>query len=274
MATIPDCETLLVRKEGSRLYVTINRPDVKNALNDQVIQELGAVCDAIQDDRSIRTLVLRGAKGTFCAGGDIKSFQQSFTTPPPGEGERDPIAANNRSFGDFLIRFNALPQTVVGVIEGAAFGGGLGLVCVTDIAISLWDTKFALSETSLGIPPAQIAPFVVQRIGLTNARHIALSGARFDGEFAKELGLVHYIVQSREELESKLTDVLNQVGRCAPGANAATKRLLLDTLQRPVAEVLDDAADDFASQLRGPEGQEGVKAFLEKRPAEWVEKIE
>lgn len=274
MANLPTCETLLLDHQGSRLYVTLNRPETRNALNQDMVNELAAVCDAVAPDRNIRTLILRGAEGTFCAGGDIKGFQQSFQSSPPAAGQKDPIATNNRKYGDFLIKFNGLPQTVVGIIEGAAFGGGLGLVCVTDIAICMADTRFALSETGLGIPPAQIAPFVVQRLGLTTARHIALSGARFKGDHAKEIGLIHYLVKDQAELDATLKEVLNNIGRCAPGANAATKKIILDSLSGELGDVLDDASDAFASQLRGEEGQEGVKAFLEKRPAKWVEKLD
>lgn len=271
---LPDCQTLKLRQEGSRLYVTLNRPQTKNALNQEMVDELRSVCSAIAPGRSIRTLILRGSEGTFCAGGDIKGFQESFQSPPPQPGEPDTISQNNRRYGDFLIAFNNLPQTTIGLVEGAAFGGGLGLVCVFDVTICMADTRFALSETGLGIPPAQIAPFVVQRLGLTTARRIALTGARFDGRHAHEIGLVHYLAETSGEMDETLTQVLNNIGRCAPGANAATKKILLDTTIRPITEVLDDAADAFASQLRGEEGQEGVMAFLEKRPAAWVEKIE
>ncbi len=272
--SIPDLKTLIVRREGSRVYVTINRPEFKNAINGEVVDELSSVARLLAPDRSVRTIVLRGADGTFCSGGDIRGFKESFSAPKPNEGQRDPIAVNNRKFGKFLSEFNAIPQTVVGVIEGSAFGGGLGLVCVTDIAISLADTKYALSETSLGVVPAQIAPFVVQRIGITQARCIALSGARFDGRHALELGLVHYVADNATDLEAKLKSVLNDIGRCAPGANAATKRVIQDSMVKALPDVLDEAADAFAGQLRGDEGQEGVKAFLEKRPAAWVEKVE
>lgn len=274
MENLPELKALLVEQQGSRLYVTINRPEVRNAINSDVVDGLIAVCEAIENDRSIRTLILRGAGGTFCAGGDIKGFQQSFSSPPPEGGGPDPIAKNNRTFGDFLIRFTSLPQTIVGVIEGAAFGGGLGLVCVTDVAICTVDTRFAMSETGLGIPPAQIAPFVTQRLGLTHARRIALTGVRFKGEHAKEIGLTHFVASDDAELEEILKRVLNDIGRCAPGANAATKKIILDSLYKPLSEVLDGASEAFATQLRGPEGQEGVKAFLEKRPANWVDKIE
>lgn len=271
MSSLPECQTLLLERGGSTLRITINRPETRNALTAEVVQELTAVADHAAADATLRTVVLRGADGTFCAGGDIKGFRQSFEAAPPSEGERDPISKNNRTFGDFLIRFNSLPQTVVGVIEGAAFGGGLGLVCITDIAICASDTKFALSETGLGIPPAQIAPFVVQRVGLTTARRIALSGARFNGAHAKEIGLVHFAEADTTAIEMRLKEVLKQINRCAPGANAATKKIILDSMSRPLPEVLDWAADAFARQLRGDEGKEGVRAFLEKRPAAWVE---
>ena len=274
MAGLPEYKTLIATREGSRLYVTINRPEFKNAINHEVVGDLTALTRSVSGDRTIRTVILRGSQGTFCAGGDIRGFKESFSGPPPAVGAPDPIAENNRRFGDFLILFNSLPQTVVGIIEGSAYGGGLGLVCVTDIAICMADAKFALSETGLGVVPAQIAPFVVQRVGITNARRIALSGVRFDGRHAKELGLVHFVVNTPDELDATLKTVLNDIGRCAPGANAATKQVLLDSLVGRLPQVLDAAAEAFAAQLRGSEGQDGVKAFLEKKPAPWVERVE
>jgi isohexenylglutaconyl-CoA hydratase len=271
MRDLPSVSTLLLAREGATLFVTINRPDVKNALTDEVIRDLASVCGWLEAEPTMRAVVLRGSDGMFCSGGDIRGFKKNFEAAAPTPGEKDSIARGNRTFGDFLIRFNSLPQTTIGVIEGAAFGGGLGLVCVTDIAICLADTRFALSETSLGVIPAQIAPFVVQRVGLTQARHLALSGARFAGEEALELGLVHLLARSPDELETTLAKVLKDIGRCGPSANAATKKVMLASLTEPLPKVLDDAADAFAKALRGPEGQEGVKAFLEKRPASWVE---
>ena len=273
-AKLPTCESLLLRRDDSRLYVTLNRPETRNALGGDMVGELLAVIDAIEDDRSIRTVILRGADGTFCAGGDIRGFRASFEAPKPAGAEKDPIAINNRRFGDFLIRWNRLPQTVVAVIEGAAFGGGLGLACVNDVAIAKADTRFALSETGLGIPPAQIAPFVVQRLGLTTARRLMLTGARFDGRHAHQVGLVHFVCDDDAALDATLTEVLNGIGRCAPGANAATKDILHSLGEMPLTDVLDRAADHFADQMRGPEGREGVAAFLEKRRAAWVEKLD
>lgn len=274
MADLPECAALLVSREESRLYITINRPEVKNALNAEVTQGLTALAEVVENDPSIRTVIMRGSEGTFCAGGDIKGFKKTFESAPPDDDPDDPVAKGNRTFGDFLVRFNNLPATTVGVIEGAAFGGGLGLTCVFDVTICMADTRFALSETGLGLPPAQIAPFVVQRLGLTTARRIALTGARFDGKHAFEIGLVHFLVHDTDELEATLAKVLNGIGRCAPRANAATKKILMDTTHRPIEQVLDDAAKAFSVQLRGEEGREGVQAFLEKRKAAWVEKVD
>ena len=271
MAILPECNNLLLDQQGSILHVTLNRPEARNALSDELVGELIQVIDAIADDRGIRAVVLRGAGGTFCAGADIKAFHQAFQTEAPEDGEADPVARTNRTFGEFMRKINTMPQTLIGVVEGAAFGGGFGLVCVTDIAIGMADTKFALSETTLGIPPAQIAPFVVQRIGLTQARRLALSGSRFNGEEALAIGLLHFVAKDDAGRDTLLAKVLKDISRCAPGACAVTKQLLFNSTMGPSAEVLDWAADAFARQLRGPEGKEGVMAFIEKRKAGWVE---
>ena len=271
---LPPGETLLLRRDGSRLYVTLNRPETKNALSADMVQELLAVVDFLEQARDIAAVVLRGAGGTFCAGGDIKGFRALFDTPPPAPGAKDPIAVQNRRFGTFLARFDRLPQTIVTVIEGAAFGGGLGLASIGDVALCMQNARFAMSETGLGIVPAQIAPFVAARVGVPQARRLALTGERFDGREAWRIGLVHHLCEDRAALEATLLRVLGEIGRCAPGANAATKRLLLASRTTPLDALLDEAADAFAAALRSAEGREGVTAFTEKRPASWVDEPE
>ena len=158
-------ETLLLRRERSRLHVTLNRPEVKNALNPTLIGELKRVFAALRDRRDIKVVILRGAGGTFCAGADLKNMEQSFSeTPKPGQ--KDPIALNNREYGTFLEMVNTTPQTVVAAVEGYAIAGGFGLLCVSDVAICTEGAGFAMSETAIGIVPAQIAPFVAARIGV------------------------------------------------------------------------------------------------------------
>lgn len=266
---LPDCERLVLERRGPHLHVILNRPAARNALDAGMVGELSTVARAVAKDATVRSLVLRGAGGTFCAGGDIREFGTLSASGRGEAGAIDPIAAHNRRYGEFLDLFNSLPQTVVTVVEGAAFGGGLGLVCVSDVAICRADTRFALSETGLGVIPAQIAPFVVQRIGLTQARRLALTGARIEGEEAVRLGLVHACCADAADLEARLAGTLAEIGRCGPEANAATKRILLDCMTQPLATVLDRAADAFAAALRGKEAQEGVSAFLARRAPSW-----
>ena len=207
---MPTGKTLLLRRDRSRLHLTLNRPETKNALSADMVQELLAVVDFLEQAHDIGAVVLRGAGGTFCAGGDIKGFMAQFDVPPPAPGEKDPIALQNRRFGAFLARFDRLPQVIVTVIEGAAFGGGLGLAAVGDVAICMADARFAMSETGLGIVPAQIAPFVAARVGAPQARRLALTGERFDGREAWRIGLVHHLCADRPALETTLLRVLGE----------------------------------------------------------------
>jgi isohexenylglutaconyl-CoA hydratase len=267
---LPKFETLLLERRGSRLHVTLNRPDARNAINREMVRDLTALAGLMEQDRETSVIVMRGANGTFCAGGDIRGFVQSFKSPPPKPGERDQVALNNREFGSFMTRFEALPQTIVMVVEGSAFGGGLGLLCAGDVILASADARFALSETGIGIPPAQIAPFVAARIGVARTRRLALTGTRFDGREAERIGLVDQACADSAALEAALSALLADIARCAPGANAAIKRLLLAGRTMPRDQLLDESADAFAACLRGPEGQEGVTAFLEKRRPKWV----
>ncbi|MGB0386883.1 MAG: enoyl-CoA hydratase/isomerase family protein [Ardenticatenaceae bacterium] len=258
-------KTILVERQGSRLYVTLNRPQARNAITGEMRSELSAVVSAIRDDRSVRVLIMRGAGGVFCAGGDIKGFKRIFQ----GEFSAEQVAAQNRSYGEFMTELNELPQTVVMLVEGGAIGGGLGMVCVSDIGIATANTRFALSETSLGVPPAQIAAFVVQRIGFTQARRLMLTASRFTAEEAERLGLVHFVVPDSDALEQKAEEILKLINRCGPNANAVTKAILHSTQNQPLPATLDMAAQHFAECMQSDEGREGVAAFLEKRKPKW-----
>ncbi|MCY1546258.1 Carnitinyl-CoA dehydratase [compost metagenome] len=176
----------------------------------------------------------------------------------------------NRAFGSLLEEAQNTPQVLVAVLEGAVLGGGFGLACVSDIAIARHDAKFGLPETTLGILPAQIAPFVVKRIGLTQARRLALTAARFNGEEAARLGLVHFSEADSEALDRRLEETLAQVRQCAPLANAATKALLLATENEALGTLLDSAAEQFATAVTGAEGAEGTLAFVQKRAPKWT----
>lgn len=268
--SLPTTETLQLREDGFVLHVTLSRPESRNAMSLQMTQELQAVFTAIADNEAIRAVVLRGSNGHFCAGGDIKDMAGARMQAVQS-GNDEAYAALNRAFGSMITQVDHAPQVVIALVEGAVLGGGFGLACVSDIAIATESTQFGLPETGLGILPAQIAPFVVQRIGFTQARRLALIGARFNGAEAARLGIVHQVVADANALESALGDTLSQIRKCAPQANRATKALLHRVGHEPLESLLDDAAKQFARAVAGAEGAEGTMAFVQKRPAKWAE---
>lgn len=265
----PVLTDILIEHRQSTLIAALNRPHAMNALNAAMVEGLISLCGWLRESLDVRALVLRGAGGTFCAGGDIKEFAAHMMAGEPAPGEDDLVEKANRRFGDLLLALDALPQIVVSLIEGAAFGGAMGFIAVSDVAIAAEGAKFSLSETTLGLPPAQIGPFVVRKIGLFNARRLALTGARFGADEALRAGLVDRIA-APSEIEAALAATLDEIGRCEPAANAATKRIF-NRAARPVDPAeLDAAAAEFAKCLRGA-GRAGAAAFAQKQPPGWVE---
>lgn len=261
-------DSLELEQQGSILTVWLNRPESRNAMSLNMVKAIRQVFKSIENDMSIRAVILRGKGGHFCAGGDIKDMAQL-------RGEALSVASNqpyidfNRQFGHMIEQVDQAPQTVVAILEGAVLGGGFGLACVSDIAISRADAKFGLPETGLGVIPAQIAPFVVKRIGLTQARRLALLGTRFEGDTALKLGVVHEVVENDDALNALLEETIQQIKRAAPHASRVTKALLHRTLNEPLHELLDDAAQQFANAVSGEEGAEGTMAFIQKRLPNW-----
>lgn len=259
-----------LEQEGSILTLWLNRPESRNAMSLNMVKAIQQVFKTIQDDISIRAVILRGKDGHFCAGGDIKDMAQ-LRGEATSVGSNQPYVDFNRQFGHMLEQVDQAPQTVVAVLEGAVLGGGFGLACVSDIAISLADAKFGLPETGLGVIPAQIAPFVVKRIGLTQARRLALLGARFKGHTALKVGVVHEVVENEKALEVLLIETIQQIKRTAPQASRVTKALLHRTLNEALTPLLDDAAQQFANAVGGEEGIEGTMAFIQKRHPNWFD---
>ncbi|MGQ7274265.1 enoyl-CoA hydratase/isomerase family protein [Marinobacter sp. V034] len=272
MIQLPECETLSLRHDGPALHVTLNRPDSRNAMSLIMVRELTAVFDQIANEPAIRAVLLRGAGGHFCAGGDIRDMAAARAAKAePGQ---DSFRDLNRAFGEMIQQVNEAPQLVIAVLEGAVMGGGFGLACVSDIAIARDSARFAMPETSLGIIPAQIAPFVVERIGLTQARRLALLGLRIEGAEAQQLGIVHHVEGSDSAIEERVADTLKQITRCAPHATAATKALLHRVGKESMTGLLDSAADQFACAVRSNEGAEGTMAFMQKRSPAWAQPVD
>jgi isohexenylglutaconyl-CoA hydratase len=174
---LPEVENLLVERDGHTLTIWFNRPEVRNALSQAVADDLAATLEALPAEDAIRFVILRGKGGVFCAGGDLKMFKTVFQ----GGADRDEIVRFNADFGRLMKAVHALPQLMIVLIEGAAMAGGLGLSCLADVVVTTADAKYALTEVTLGIPPAQITPVVIKRIGASEARRLLLTASRFDG---------------------------------------------------------------------------------------------
>ena len=265
-------KALLLETRDDALFITLNRPKARNAMSLKMVEEIVAVFEAIKDDASIRSVVFEGLRVIFAAA-------TSKTWPWPGNLRtvRPRLRMTNwlrltGRFGDMLLQVNRAPQAVIALLEGVVLGGGFGLACVSDVAICLADCRFGLPETSLGVIPAQIAPFIVQRLGMTQARRLAVTGGRFDGSVAHQVGLVHHCCTDVAQLESVLAETLVAIDKCAPQALQKTKALVLSLTPKDLSAALDQAAVDFANAARGEEGMEGFGAFIEKRPAAWQKK--
>ena len=253
-------ETLLVTKQADVLTVTLNRPKQANAMNLTMVNELVQVMNSAVEQK-VRVFVIRGAEGNFCAGGDIKEMQAIAS-------DRNALAQFNRTFGLMLEQANTLPCVVITLLQGAVLGGGFGLACISDVAISDATAQFAMPETSLGIIPAQIAPFIVDRIGLTQARRLALLGLKITAQEALSLGLIHQVAHSADDQQSQLKGVISKALNCAPWATATTKALMHQVGKIPMDSLLDEAAIHFANSVQG-EGREGALAFYQKRKPSW-----
>ncbi len=267
MNTLPHTENLLLEQDNGWLTIWFNRPETRNALSEALTDDLCTVLNTLRDDKACRGITLRGKGGIFCAGGDLKNFKAGFQG---GEQSQADIEAASRAAGEMFDLINELPQVVVILVEGAAMAGGLGMVCTADVVAVTRDAKFAMTETTLGIPPAQIAPFVAQRLGLSAARRLMLTASRFNGEEAERLGLADFVVEDAAGLDQIEADIKKQVNRCAPGANAVTKEVVLATRHLNREEMVDFAAKGFASCMLSEEGKEGVAAFFEKRKPYWA----
>ena len=262
-------DSIQLERQGSILTLWLNRPESRNAMSLNMVNAIQQVFAHIAEDSSIRAVILRGKGGHFCAGGDIKDMA-GLRVEATNAGSLQPYVDFNRRFGAMIEQVDQAPQTVVAILEGAVLGGGFGLACVSDVAISRDNAQFGLPETGLGVLPAQIAPFVVKRIGLTQARRLALLGSRFNGETALKLSVVHEVASDEAALEQKLAETIQQIKRAAPLASRTTKALLHRTLNEPLDTLLDDAAQQFAQAVGGAEGQEGTMAFIQKRLPTWV----
>jgi len=243
--------------------LTLNRPAKHNVLSGETCDELRSAAAAIEADAAVRVVVLTGAGASFCAGGDLGWMRAQFAATRAGR------MAEARRLAGMLQALNTLGRPLVGRINGAAYGGGVGLLAVCDAVVASATARFGLTETRLGLIPATISPYVLARIGEGRARAVFFSGRLFDAEEARGLGLVTRVAAS-EALDAVVEDEVAPYLSAAPGAVAAAKRLARALGPRIDAEVIEDTIARLADTWETPEAQAGIAAFLEKRPAPWV----
>jgi methylglutaconyl-CoA hydratase len=254
---------LNIERNGGVERVTLNRPDVRNAFNEHMIAELTAWAARAHEDSSLRVVIFAGAGKVFSAGADAAWMAKM------ADYSHDDNVRDARAGAEMFLAINTVPAIVIGRIHGAALGGGSGLAAVCDIVVAESDAIFGFTETKLGILPAMISPYVLQKIGASAARDLFLTGRRFDAMKAKAIGLVHEVAAAAE-LDAAVDRYVDEALSAEPTADARSKGLIPQVLGKAAADVIGITADAIASQRVSPEGQEGLKAFLEKRRPRWV----
>jgi isohexenylglutaconyl-CoA hydratase len=257
---------LLRTRDGAIERWTLDDPATRNALDDEMVGALLAACAEAAADAALRFIVLQGSGGAFCAGGNLGGMASVVGQPLP-DGQEDPLATMNRRFGDLLHALCDLPQVLVAAVDGPAMAGGFGLVCCADFVVATPRSVFATPEVTLGIAPAQIAPFVWRRLGDASARQMLIEARRFTAAEAVVIGLVNEL---GDDLQATTAALVAHLRRAAPGAVASTKRLLNTLATHAVKDVRDEAARAFAASLRSDEAREGLDAHAAKRPPAWA----
>ena len=257
---------LTVARDGPVEYLTLNRPEVRNAFNEEVIAELtqwaAAAAEAARQD-GLRVVVLGGAGSVFCAGADV-TWMSKMVHYTEDENLRDAMAMSR-----MFAALDALPVPLVGRIQGAALGGGCGLAAVCDIGVADDRAVFGFTEVKLGILPAVISPFALAKIGRSAARELFLTGARFTAARAREIGLVHGVVPAAD-LDTTVGQYVREVLTAGPEGIAAAKALIAKVWAATIEEAMPITARAIATRRVSPEGQEGLRAFLEKRAPSWA----
>ena len=257
--------TLRVERDGPFARVTLARPEVRNAFNAEMIGELRATFEALATEPPdlLRGVVLAGDGPVFCAGADVEWMRASIGLS---------VDDNERDAAGMQAMFNAIdscPVPVIARVHGAALGGGMGLCAVADVVVATVATSFGFTETKLGIIPAVISTFVLPKIGASHARALFASGQRFDADRARAIGLVHELAGDEAALDQRVDELLDELRSAGPMAARAAKALVRELRTLAPDEARRHVVRHIAEQRTSPEGQEGLAAFVEKRPPSW-----
>lgn len=257
--------TLRITRDGSVVRVMLSRPEVRNAFNAELIGDLHDTFAGLADEppETLRAVVLAGDGQAFCAGADVAWMRASLALSVEDN------EADARRMAEMLDVVDACPVPVIARVHGAALGGGMGLCAVADVVLAAADTVFGFTETKLGILPAVISPFVMARIGEGQARALFPTGERFDAERAQRIGLAHEVLADSAALDARVNAVVDELLSAGPTAARAAKAVIRDQRGVDAAARRSLTVSAIARQRVSPEGQEGLSAFLEKRPPSW-----
>jgi methylglutaconyl-CoA hydratase len=256
-------ETIELKQDGAVLTVAMDRPQSHNAMTPTMIAELTAVFHQINTLPDVRVVVLTGNGRSFCAGADL-NFMRAAADYSHAEN-----VADGEAIFDLMLAVDSCHKPVIGRVNGAAIGGGVGLVSCCDIVVAVERAKFGFSEARLGILPAVISPFVLAKIGVGNGRELFLTGERFDAAYAQRIGLVNRVV-AEEKLDEAVAERVSQLLLAAPNAQKEGKAMIRAVAHRPPAEMRGYTSGLIASRRASAEGKEGMSSFLEKRKPNWA----
>lgn len=265
----PDADDRLVQIRSTPdgvVFVTINRPAKKNAFDAPTIAALFEAFETLHGADHVRVVFIRGAGGTFSAGADL-AWMRDAADWSEGDNRTDAMG-----LARMLKALHEVPALTVAIVEGAAMGGGAGIVAACDMAVAVKGARFAFSEVKLGLIPATIAPYVVEAVGPRTARALFLTADAFDADAAKAFGLVGHVLASADAIDGFVTDFVKGLKACAPGAMGDAKRLVHHVAGHAIDHgLMEDTARRIAHARVSAEGQEGVRAYLEKRKPNWAE---
>lgn len=245
-------------------WLRLNRPDVHNAMNAAMIAELTATAERLGRDPAVRVVVLTGTGPSFCAGGDLAWMRAQMAADAPTR------AREARALADMLGALDRMPKPLICRVQGQAFGGGIGLLSVCDVAVGVEGVKFGLTEVRLGLIPATIGPYVVARMGVARARRVFFSGRRFGSDEAVDLGLLARAV-SKDDLDAAIEAEIAPYLVAAPGAVAQGKALVAALGGGVTPAEVSASVDALVARWETAEAAEGIAAFFERRAASWVE---
>ena len=257
-------ETLEVTLDDDGVvHVVLNRPDRRNAMSGQMIEDLRQLADTLGAAESTRAMILSGHGDIFCAGGDLNWMRAQINADRAGR------MAEARKLAEMLRALNEMPTPLIGRIHGGAFGGGVGLACVCDIAFATPEARFGLTETRLGLIPATIGPYVIARLGEGKARRVFMSSRMFDAEEALDLGIIARIVPD-DQIDRAVEDEVSAYLNVSPEAVGRAKSLARSLGPKIDGAVIEDTIRRLADAWESDAAREGIDAFLEKRPARWA----